>query len=408
MDSSDARMFSPLSGTTGIHPIPRNEPPRRPGAPSMTVTGIHPGTERPIRIEISNGQIEQVEEADRASDAYLSPGWIDLQVNGFSGVDYNDPNSPLEEIERSIDVQRSTGVARFYPTVITGSHDDMKGSLRNLARARRTLANGDAMLGFHVEGPWISPVDGPRGAHPRAHVRSPSVDEFERFQDAAEGGIRLVTLSPEHDGTPRVIEHIRNAGTVVSIGHTNATAAQISDAVSAGATMSTHLGNGAHLEVPRHDNYIVHQLADDRLYAGLIVDGIHLPPAFAKVALRAKGPDLSILVTDAVAPALCPPGIYRLGEQEVELLPSRRVELLSSRRLAGSALSMDRGVEHAMRFAGLSVLSATRLATANAGKAMNLPERSGYLEPGQSGDITRFRVSSEGSVEVLETITAGP
>ena len=262
------------------------------------------------------------------------------------------------------------------------------------------------MLGFHVEGPWISPLDGPRGAHPKAHVRPPAVEEFQRFQDAAEGAIRLVTLSPEHEEAPVVIEHMRDAGVVVSIGHTNATAAQIADAVSAGATMSTHLGNGAHAQVPRHDNYIVHQLADDRLYAGLIVDGIHLPPAFAKVALRAKGPDLSVLVTDAVAPAHCPPGIYRLGEQDVELLPSQRVELLSSRRLAGSALSMDRGVENAMRFAGLSVLAATRLATANAGTAMELPERSGYLEPGQSADFTKFRVTPEGTVEVVETVTS--
>ena len=133
----------------------------------------------------------------------------------------------------------------------------------------------------------------------------------------------MVTLSPEHDQAPWVIEHMAAAGIVVSIGHTDATSAQIADAVSAGATMSTHLGNGAHARVPRHDNYIVHQMADDRLYAGLIVDGIHLPPPFARIALRAKGPDRSILVTDAVAPAHCTPGIYKLGEQEVELLPER-------------------------------------------------------------------------------------
>lgn len=373
----------------------------------MTVTGIHPGTGQPVRVQARSGLIERVEPSVAPSRAYLSPGWVDLQVNGFAGVDYNDPDSPADEIGRSIDVQRSTGVARFYPTVITGSHDDMTGSLRNLALAKRSLPNGDAMLGFHVEGPWISPLDGPRGAHPRAHVRPPSREEFERFQDAAEGAIRLVTLSPEHEEAPEVIQHMRAAGVVVSIGHTNATPAQISDAVSAGATMSTHLGNGAHSRVPRHDNYIVHQLADDRLYAGLIVDGIHLPPAFAKVALRAKGPDLSILVTDAVAPAHCPPGTYRLGEQDVELLPSRRVELLSSRRLAGSALSMDRGVENAMRFAGLSLLAVTRLATANAGAAMSLPDRSGYLEPGQAADFTRFVVSSSGAVEVIDTVAAG-
>lgn len=372
----------------------------------FSLSGIHPGTLEPVRIEHSDGRITRIDEASHEGGDYVSPGWIDLQVNGFAGVDYNDPTSPADEIARSIDVQRETGVARLYPTVITGSHEDMTGSLHNLARARRKLSNGDAMLGFHVEGPWISPHDGPRGAHPRAHVRRPTMEEFERFQEAAEGNIRLVTLSPEHEAAPTVIESLVAAGIVVSIGHTDATASQIADAVRAGASMSTHLGNGAHSRVPRHDNYIVHQMADDRLYAGLIVDGIHLPPSFARLALRAKGPDRSILVTDAVAPAHCTPGIYRLGEQAVELLPNRRVELLSSRRLAGSALSMDFGLENAMRFAPMSILQATRLATANAGAAMGLADRSGYLDVGQAADFTLFQVTARGTVSVTETTTA--
>lgn len=370
------------------------------------MTGLHPGTGRAVRIECRDGKIERVEPSEQPGECHVSPGWIDLQVNGFAGTDYNDPSSPADEIGHSIDVQRSTGVTRFYPTVITGSHSDMAGSLRNLAKARRTLGNGNAMLGFHVEGPWISPFDGPRGAHPRAHVRPPSVEEFERLQDAAEGNIRLVTLGPEHRAAPKVIGHMADAGVVVSIGHTAATAAQIADAVSAGATMSTHLGNGAHSQVPRHENYIVHQLADDRLYAGLIVDGIHLPPAFAKIALRAKGLRRSILVTDAVAPAHCPPGIYRLGEQEVELGEDRRVELLDSRRLAGSALSMDRGIENAMRFTGMTLLDATRLATSNPGTAMGLADRTGFLEAGQVADFTLFSLGDQGSVTVSQTVTA--
>lgn len=368
------------------------------------VRGIHPGTGETLAISTSGGRISALEAVAGEAGSFVSPGWVDLQVNGFAGVDYNDPNTPADDIARSIEVQRSTGVARFYPTVITGSGQDMRGSLRNLALARRTISNGSAMLGFHVEGPWISPDDGPRGAHPQQHVRSPSIEEFARFQDAAEGGIRIVTLSPEHDEAPRVIEHMAANDVVVSIGHTNATSAQIADAVRAGATMSTHLGNGAHARVPRHDNYIVHQMADDHLYAGLIIDGIHLPPAFAKVALRAKGPDRSILVTDAVAPACCEPGIYQLGEQQVELLPSRRVELTSSRRLAGSALSMDRGVENAMRFAGMTLHEATRLACSNPGAAMGLAQRAEYLTPGQAADFTLFRFE-DGNLEVIRTVT---
>lgn len=370
----------------------------------MLIRGIHPAQGEPIEITVQGGRIRCVMPAEGTTDLFVSPGWIDLQVNGFAGVDYNDPNSPADEIARSIDVQRSTGVTRFFPTVITGSHDDMAKSLRNLARARQHLASGTSMLGFHVEGPWISPLDGPRGAHPKAHVRAPSVGEFNRLQAAADGGIRLVTLSPEHEGAPEVIEHMVSEGIVVSIGHTAATASQIEAAVAAGATMSTHLGNGAHSSVPRHDNYIVHQLVDDRLYAGFIVDGIHLPPAFARLALRAKGKKLSILVTDAVAPAHCEPGLYKLGEQEVELSPDHRVQLTSNGRLAGSALSMDRSIENVMRFEGYSAYDATRLATSNPATAMGLSDRSGYLELDQTADFTLFRISDAGCVTVERTV----
>ncbi len=372
----------------------------------MTIHGIHPYLGDPIEVQVQDGRVKRVLPAKDSTDLLVSPGWIDLQVNGFAGVDYNDPNSPADEIARSIDVQRSTGVARFYPTVITGSHDDMVSSLSNLARARRQLSNGNSMLGFHVEGPWISPLDGPRGAHPKAHVRAPSIEEFERFQGAADGRIRLVTLSPEHDEAPAVIQYMVSKGIVVSIGHTAATTPQIEAAVAAGATMSTHLGNGAHSSVPRHDNYIVQQLVDDRLYAGLILDGIHLPPPFAKLALRAKGQQMSILVTDAVAPALCKPGIYKLGEQEVDLSPDRRVQLRSSGRLAGSALSMDRGIENAMGFGGFSPYAATRLATSNPAAAMGLEDRTGYLDPGQAGDFTLFRIDDEGCVSVDRTVVS--
>lgn len=368
-------------------------------------TDIHSG--QSITIRTDRGKVAGIEQSDEPCDRFISPGWLDLQVNGFAGVDYNDPTSPGDEIARSIEVQRETGVARFYPTVITGSRDDMLGSLRNLARTKRSLAHGGAMLGFHVEGPWISPHDGPRGAHPREHVRAPSIDEFKRFQEAAEGNIGLVTLSPEHAEAPGVIEHMVKADIVVSIGHTDANAQQLDAAVEAGASMSTHLGNGAHATVPRHGNYILRQLANDRLYAGLIVDGIHLPEHFVKIAIRAKGLDRSILVTDAVAPALCRPGIYRLGEQEVELLPERRVELTSSRRLAGSALSMDRGIENAMRFAGLRLPEAIALATSNPAEAMGLADRVGNLEPGQPADFTLFRVGESGEIQVDRTVVAG-
>src|SRR5215468_748129 len=171
------------------------------------------------------------------TDDWIAPGFVDLQVNGFAGVDYNSPVAPHEEIARSIRVMFSTGVTRFFPTVITGPPDAMAGALRNLADARESLEDGAAMEAFHVEGPHISPEDGPRGAHPARWVRPPSIDEFHRLQDAARGHVRLVTLSPEWPGAPRYIEQLAREGAVTSIGHTRASAAQIRDAVSAGATL---------------------------------------------------------------------------------------------------------------------------------------------------------------------------
>jgi N-acetylglucosamine-6-phosphate deacetylase len=289
-------------------------------------------------------------------------------------VDYNNPTSTFEEIERSIRVLFSTGVTRFFPTVITGPPDAMTAALRNLARARQTLADGEAIDGLHVEGPHISVEDGPRGAHPRQWVRPPDLDEFHRWQDAAGGLVRIVTLSPEWPGAPRYIECIVREGVIAAIGHMQATDVQIAAAVSAGATLSTHLGNGAHGVLRRHPNYLWQQLAEDRLMASLIVDGIHLDRSFLKVALRAKTLERSILITDAVTAAGCPPGRYSLGEQPVDLTADGRVVLAGQDRLAGSALRMDRGIENLMRLAGLSLDDALRMATANPARCARIPE----------------------------------
>jgi N-acetylglucosamine-6-phosphate deacetylase len=325
---------------------------------------------------------------------YEAPGFVDLQVNGFAGVDYNLPATSHDEIARSLRALFATGVTRFLPTVITGSPADMQDALRNLAAARESVPDGDAIEGFHVEGPHICPDEGPRGAHPRQWVRPPDFDEFLRWQDAARGRIRLVTLSPEWPGAPRYIERVVAQGVVASIGHTQATAPQLDAAVSAGATLSTHLGNGSHGMLPRHPNYIWDQLADDRLTAGFIADGIHVDANFLKVALRAKTPARAILVTDASSPAAAPPGRYRLGEQEVDHTPDGRVVLAGTTRLAGSALTMNRGVANLMRFAGLTLEDAIRLATTNPAKALNLPGR---------GDRIRFTPT----LEILETWLAG-
>ncbi|HYL78055.1 MAG TPA: amidohydrolase family protein [Bryobacteraceae bacterium] len=376
----------------------------------MKCNGIDPASGEPLEISFGDliDNVDPVLSPADDSTVYIAPGWIDLQVNGFAGVDYNSPAAGHEEISKSIRAMFATGVTRFFPTVITGSPEDMTGALHNLAEAKESIAEGAAMEAFHVEGPYISPEDGPRGAHPQRWVRPPDLDEFRRFQDAARGNIRLMTLSPEWPNAPRFIENIVREGVVASIGHTRASAGEIADAVRAGATLSTHIGNGAHSVLPRHPNYIWEQLAEDRLAASFIVDGIHLPKSFLNVALRAKGVERSILVTDAVMPAGCAPGIYRLGEVEVELHSDGSVRLRSGTRLAGSALRMDRAIQNVMRMGGVKLRDAVTMATRNPARVGRIPCRQRGLTPGERADLVRFRYDqAKNEVQVLETYLSG-
>jgi len=372
----------------------------------MKCSGINVSTRELVEVEFDPAiaHVDPVLEGGAAD--WIAPGFVDLQVNGFAGVDYNSPKASYEDIARSIEKMFETGVTRFFPTVITGAPDAMLAALRNLADARESIENGAAMEAFHVEGPHISPDDGPRGAHPARWVRPPSLDEFHRWQEAARGNVRLVTLSPEWPDAPRYIEGLVGEGVVTSIGHTRATSQQIRDAVGAGATLSTHLGNGGHAMLARFPNYIWDQLAEDKLAASFIVDGIHLDVAFLKTALRAKGIERSILVTDAVMPAMCAPGAYRLGEVEVELTEAGRVQLRGGTRLAGSSLRMDRAISNVMRIAGLSFTEAVAMATVNPARVGRIPSRQRGLTPGERGDVVRFRTEG-GEVRVVETYLSG-
>jgi N-acetylglucosamine-6-phosphate deacetylase len=339
---------------------------------------------------------------------FLAPGFIDLQVNGFAGVDYNSPETPHEEIARSLRVQFATGTTRLLPTVITGSREGMLGSLRNLYAAKQALAEGVAMEGFHVEGPHIAGEDGPRGAHPRQHVRAPDVDEYRRWQEATDGLVKLVTIAPEWPDAPAYIETLVREGVTVAIGHTAAERSHIQAAVMAGATLSTHLGNGAHAVMARHPNYLWEQMAEDRLNADFIVDGIHIGEAFLKVALRAKGIERSILVTDASSPAGAQPGRYMLADQAVDLTDDDRVVLAGQTRLAGSALKMHRGVENLMRIAGLSLPEALTMATRNPARVGRIAGRQRGLAAGDRADFVVFDFDAQTkSVRIRETWIGG-
>jgi N-acetylglucosamine-6-phosphate deacetylase len=321
---------------------------------------------------------------------YLAPGFIDIQVNGFAGVDFNNPRASIAEIGRALQAMFATGVTRCLPTVITGPPEAMLASLRNLHRAKTTLPLGRAIAGFHVEGPHIGADDGPRGAHPAQWVRPPDLAEFHCWQQATDGNIRLVTLSPHWPEAPTYISALTSAGVTVSIGHTGANADQIAAAVDAGATLSTHLGNAAYKLLPKFPNCLWAQLAEDRLHASFIVDGLHLDPAFLRVALRAKSVERTILVTDAAAAAGAAPGHYQLGELDVELTPDDRVTLTGTQKLAGSALRMNTAIGNLVRIGGLSLRDAIRTATVNPARLIGLEGRSNGIRPGDAGDLVVF------------------
>lgn len=276
------------------------------------------------------------------------PGLFDLQVNGFGGIDFNSPGLTSERVEVALERMRATGVTRCLPTLITSSFEQFAQNARILARLS-TAGIG----GIHMEGPYLSPEDGARGAHPREHVIPATADDFDRRQEAAGGRIVLVTLAPEVPGALPLIEHLVASDLRAAIGHTAATPRQIADAVSAGATLATHLGNGCAHMLPRHPNVIWELLAADALFASLIVDGHHLPPATVKSMVRAKGPGRTMLVTDAVAAAGCTPGRYDIAGVTCELGADGRVSLPGTPYLAGSSLTMDRAIGNAVRFTGL-------------------------------------------------------
>ena len=360
----------------------------------MNCSGIDVATGNFIAIEFG-ATIEEVRAWDGPAEmeTLLAPGFIDIQVNGFAGVDFNNPAASVDDMGRALEAILRTGVTRCLPTVITGDPDNMLACLRNLRHAQTTLPWGRAIAGFHVEGPHIGAEDGPRGAHPARWVRPPDLNEFHRWQEATEGNIRLITLSPHWPGAPAYIAAIVQAGVTASIGHTGATAAQIKAAVEAGATLSTHLGNATHASLRKHPNYIWDQLAEDRLSASFIVDGIHLGRAFLRTALRAKTVERTVLVTDASAPAGARfPGRYRLGEQDVDLTEDGRVVLAGTDKLAGSALRMNRGIANMVRLGGLSLADAMRTATVNPACVIHLDGRMRGFEVGERADIVAIRM----------------
>ena len=358
----------------------------------MPTDGRHHATGSPVRVTTAGGVITSVEPTpDRPGLPTLAPAFFDPQINGALGVSFNAPDLTPDGVREVVARCRRHGIAAFAPTLVTGPFAALRHGFATLAR----LADlATVMPVFHLEGPYISPEDGPRGAHPRDHVRPPDADEFDRWQDAAGGRIRLVTLAPEVPGALAFIEHLRRGNVVVALGHTAATAGQIRDAVSAGATVSTHLGNGCHAVMLRHDNVLWPQLADDRLTAGVIADGDHLPADVFECVRRVKTVGRMFVTCDASPLAGLPPGTYSQWGRDFEVTPAGKVVVPGTPYLAGSGHFTDHCFETLVNRFGVSVPDALLLTTVTARRVLGLPVPT--LDVGQPADLIAVEQTPDG------------
>jgi len=322
---------------------------------------------KPYEITIKDNEIQSIviTESEEIPEFYFGPGFFDIQVNGYAGHDYNlvqDDFLNLGQISKKLSEK---GITRHLPTVITNSKEQLGKLFHQLTLLLESNHIYQKCIpAFHLEGPFISPEDGPRGAHFKEFVCAPNWDWFQYWQDIAGGRIKLITLSPEWEGSNTFIEKCVESGVKVSIGHTFANQQQIEDAVKAGASLSTHLGNGAHGILPRHPNYIWSQLAEEKLSASIIADGFHLPKEVIKVLQKVKEDQL-FLVSDSVALAGMKPGDYETPVGgKVSLTKEGKLHLKDKPgMLAGSAMNLLQGFNFLIKNNLASIQEAWKMAS---------------------------------------------
>jgi len=291
----------------------------------------------------------------------VAPALVDLQINGRAGLDFLAESLSIDELTRLVVGWDRDGVGFALPTVTTQSHERLRTALSRLGTALDQVPEvAERVAGIHLEGPYLSPEEGPRGAHPLKHVRPPDWDEFQGLQQASGGRIRLITLAPETAGAASFIRRAVDSGVLVSIGHTATDRHSLLEAIDAGASLSTHLGNGCHGRLDRHPNYLWDQLADDRLTAMVIADGHHLPDEVLRCFVRCKGSERIVAVSDMTGMGGMPPGRYdRTALGAVEVLDDGRLVVAGQRRyLAGAALPLWRAIERLANVTDLTLAEA--------------------------------------------------
>ena len=358
---------------------------------------VHQQDRRITAVESASEQ-QQAE----AADLWVAPAFWDIQTNGRWGISFSDPELTVDQVVRVVRAQARMGTARLCPTLITTGPEATLHGVRTIAEACRTHPDVGAMVvGIHLEGPYLSEVDGYRGAHPIAAIRDPDWDEFARLQEASGHRIVLMTLAPERPGSIPFIRQLVASGVVVALGHTAADGPTLRAAVAAGATLSTHLGNGIASPLPRHPNPIWEQAALDELWASVIADGHHLEPAVLKTLVRAKTPGRTVVVSDASPLAGLPSGRY--GGWEV--VPEGKVVVAGTPYLAGSNQGIAEGVSALVRDAGLSLAEAVAAATVHPARLLGKPEPK--VEPGEEANLVRFRWREDSPIELVDCCVDG-
>jgi N-acetylglucosamine-6-phosphate deacetylase len=290
---------------------------------------------------------------------------IDLQVNGFAGIDFSNPNLSIADIHHVSRLLHHKNIEAYLATVITSAWTTYQQVLPVISKAISQPGEGARIAGIHLEGPFISPEDGARGVHSRTHIRAPNLLEFDDLFELAEGKIRFLTLAPEIPGALELIHHAVTLGVHVAIGHTLADNHMIVRAVQAGARFSTHLGNGLPLTIHRHQNPLWSQLTNPELTALIIADGHHLPAEFVWTVLKCKGADKVIVTSDASPAAGLPPGSYEFFDLPVILEPGGRLYSLVSGMLAGSSATLMECAQW-LHTIGINECVATKLLRDNA------------------------------------------
>ena len=377
-------------------------------------------------VLVRSGIIEAVAEGNleapgateiNANGHYIAPGLIDIQVNGYNSVSFclegaentsaSDGNLTVSDVKKVTEGLWKEGVTTYFPTLTTNNQDLLLKNFGILAMAMDDPSQMGSIPGFHLEGPYISAVDGYRGAHPLEFVRKPDWNEFLQLYKASGEKILLITVAPEIEDAFEFIRKCRELGIVVSLGHHNGTAGQIKQAIDIGAGLATHLGNGCANMVNRHHNPIWPQLADNCLMISFIADGFHLPPEMLQVFYKTKGVENIIITSDITSYAGLPAGTYRIKSgQSVEKTVDGNLQFSGQEGgLYGSASPLRNGVAHIMKVTGCGLVNAIQMTTLNPALVHHLIDR-GVLEAGKRADIILFTMEDEKMV-IQKTIVGG-